>query len=254
MPRPQKRRIVSSEPEYSAFNPEGFSSGEEIVLSLDEYEVIRLVDYERKTHEETGLMMGISRTTVTEIYDRARYRLASAIVNGRALAIRGGSYEIGLRDKEFEKIMKEKGEKEMRVAVTYEDGMIFQHFGHTEFFKIYDIEEGKITASQVVSTNGNGHGALAGFLAENNVDVLICGGIGGGAQMALMHAGIQLFGGVSGDANEAVNNLLNGILAYDPNARCTHHDHSGHDCSHHHHGDGHSCSHHHGDGHKCNCH
>lgn len=91
----------------------------------------------------------------------------------------------------------------MRIAVTYESGKVFQHFGHTERFKIYDIEEGKIMGEQVVDTNGSGHGALAGFLADLKVDSLICGGIGGGAQMALAQAGIRLYGGVSGEADEA---------------------------------------------------
>ena len=141
----------------------------------------------------------------------------------------------------------------MRIAVTYDNGMIFQHFGHTEYFKIYDIENEEIVSSQVVSTNGSGHGALAGFLSENNVDVLVCGGIGGGAQMALRNAGIQLFGGVAGDADEAVKALLSGSLAYNPAVRCTHHDHGEHSCGGHHH-HGHSCGHHHEDGHKCNCH
>ena len=84
----------------------------------------------------------------------------------------------------------------MKIAVTYENGQIFQHFGHTEQFKIYTVENGKIVSSEVVDTNGSGHGALAGFLSEQSVAVLICGGIGGGAQMALASAGIQLFGGV----------------------------------------------------------
>ena len=70
----------------------------------------------------------------------------------------------------------------MRIGVTYADGQIFQHFGHTEEFKIYDVEDGRVTASEVVSTNGSGHGALAGVLKTLKVDVLICGGIGGGAQ------------------------------------------------------------------------
>ena len=91
----------------------------------------------------------------------------------------------------------------MRVAVTYENGMIFQHFGRTEQFKLYDIEEGKVISEQVVGTNGAGHGALAGFLKSASVDVLICGGIGGGAQMAMREAGITLFGGVSGSADGA---------------------------------------------------
>ena len=113
----------------------------------------------------------------------------------------------------------------MKIAVTYEGGMIFQHFGHTSHFKIYEIEQDKVASSQVVDADGYGHGALAGFLKDQGVNVLICGGIGGGAQMALAEAGIQLFGGVSGDADEAVEALLAGQLAYNPCVRCNHHDH-----------------------------
>ena len=111
----------------------------------------------------------------------------------------------------------------MKIGVTYENGQIFQHFGHTEQFKIYEVEDGKVVASQVVDTNGSGHGALAGFLLEQGVNVLICGGIGGGAQMALAEAGIQLFGGVSGDADAAVEALLKDELSYNPNVTCNHH-------------------------------
>lgn len=119
----------------------------------------------------------------------------------------------------------------MKIAVTYEDGQIFQHFGHTEMFKIYDVADGKVVASEVVDTNGQGHGALAGFLLENKVDVLICGGIGGGAQMALAQAGIQLFGGVAGSADAAVEALLNRELNYNPDVKCNHHG-EGHDHEH----------------------
>lgn len=111
----------------------------------------------------------------------------------------------------------------MKIGVTYENGQIFQHFGHTEQFKIYEIEDGKVVASEVIDTNGSGHGALAGFLLEHGVDVLICGGIGGGAQVALAQAGIRLFGGVSGDADVAVEALLKEELVYNPNVTCNHH-------------------------------
>ena len=111
----------------------------------------------------------------------------------------------------------------MRIAVTYEDGQIFQHFGHTEMFKLYDVEDGKVVASEVVDTNGQGHGALAGFLLGNKVDVLICGGIGGGAQMALADAGIKLFGGVAGSADTAVEAFLKQELMYNPDVKCNHH-------------------------------
>ena len=131
----------------------------------------------------------------------------------------------------------------MKIAVTYENGNIFQHFGHTEQFKIYDVENGTIINAEVVSTNGQGHGALAGFLDDNDVDILICGGIGGGAQMALAQAGIRLFGGVNGNADEAVNAFINGTLGYNPDVKCNHHHHdAGHSCGdHHHHEEGHSC-------------
>ena len=122
----------------------------------------------------------------------------------------------------------------MKIAVTYENGEIFQHFGHTETFKIYDIADGKVVSAEVVDTNGSGHGALAGFLVTHGVDTLICGGIGGGAQNALAQAGIRLFGGVSGNADEAVNALLAGNLGYNPNVHCDHHDHeAGHSCGDH---------------------
>lgn len=122
----------------------------------------------------------------------------------------------------------------MKIAVTYENGEIFQHFGHTETFKIYDIADGKVVSAEVVDTNGSGHGAMAGFLIAHGVDTLICGGIGGGAQNALAQAGIRLFGGVSGNADEAVNALLAGNLGYNPNVHCDHHDHeAGHSCGDH---------------------
>lgn len=112
----------------------------------------------------------------------------------------------------------------MRIAVTYENGNIFQHFGHTEQFKLYDIENGKIIKSELVDTNGSGHGALACLLSALKVDVLICGGIGGGAKTALAERGIKLYGGVSGNADEAVNALIAGNLAFNPDVHCNHHE------------------------------
>lgn len=122
----------------------------------------------------------------------------------------------------------------MKIAVTYENGQIFQHFGHTEQFKLYEVEDGKIVNTEVVDTMGSGHGALSGFLQTNGVEILICGGIGGGAQAALAQAGIRLFGGVTGSADAAVEALLAQNLAYDPDVHCDHHEHSeGHTCGSH---------------------
>ena len=124
----------------------------------------------------------------------------------------------------------------MIIAVTYQNEQIFPHFGHCAQFKFYQVEDGSIVDTQVLSVAGSGHSALAGYLAAHKVDILICGGIGGCARVALDKAGIKLYGGVHGDADDAVNALLAGELAYDPNARCSHHDcGSGHhDCGSHH--------------------
>lgn len=135
----------------------------------------------------------------------------------------------------------------MKIAVTYDGEQIFQHFGHTAYFKLYEIVDNAIVSTQVLPTGGSGHGALAGFLADHGVQILICGGIGGGAQQALANAGIRLYGGVRGNADEAVKALLADQLGYDPNVHCDHHDHEhGHDehsCGHHGCGTG-SCGHH----------
>lgn len=113
----------------------------------------------------------------------------------------------------------------MKIAVTHKNGEIFQHFGHTEQFKFYDAVDGEIKKIEIKNTNGSGHGALAGFLKDNGVDVLICGGIGGGAQTALKEAGITLYGGVQGSADAAVVALLSDNLAFNPDVHCDHHDH-----------------------------
>ena len=134
----------------------------------------------------------------------------------------------------------------MKIAVTYENGKIFQHFGHTEHFKVYDVEDGQVKSSAILDSGETGHGALATLLKDGGVAALICGGIGGGAQNALAQAGITLYAGVTGGADEAVQALLNGTLAYAASATCDHHDHD--------HGHGHGHGHEHGGchhGHEC---
>lgn len=248
MARPSRRRRICAKPEYDSFSTCKVKNSIQIVLSVDEFETIRLIDYEKKTHEQCGLIMNISRTTVTEIYERARMKIADFIVNGKSLQIAGGNYELcdgsaqkccGKKCGKIHFLSNNQADKRkvaeiMKIAVTYENGNVFPHFGHTEQFKIYDVADGKITSSNVIDTNGSGHGALAGLLSQLNVDTLICGGIGAGAQNALAKAGIKLYGGVSGDADTAVAALLQGTLAYNPDVKCNHHNHE-------HHGEGHHC-------------
>ncbi|MBQ7488577.1 MAG: FKBP-type peptidyl-prolyl cis-trans isomerase [Clostridia bacterium] len=119
----------------------------------------------------------------------------------------------------------------MRIAVTYDNGMVFQHFGHTEAFKVYEVENGTVVSTSMVDSNGSGHGALATLLRDNSIDVLICGGIGGGAQQALSENGIELCAGATGNADDAVAAYLRGELV-NTGANCDHH-HGEHDCGHH---------------------
>ena len=126
----------------------------------------------------------------------------------------------------------------MKIAVTYDNGEVFQHFGKTENFKVYEVEDNKIISSEVISSNGSGHGALAGVLADQGVNVLICGGLGGGAQTALAEAGIEVCAGAAGDTDKAVQDYLDGTLE-DAGVTCDHHHEEGHSCGDHE--EGHSC-------------
>ena len=161
-------------------------------MTVDELETIRLIDKENLSQEECRAQLGVGRTTAQKIYETARKKIADALVLGFEPKIEGGE---------------------------------LQHFGHTEQFKLYDIEDGKVIKTELIDTNGSGHGALAGVLSAVKADVLICGGIGGGAQMALAENGIKLYGGVSGNADEAVNAFVAGNLAFNPDVHCEHHDH-----------------------------
>lgn len=246
MARPFRCRRICFEPKYDSFAPCGAENMEQVLLTVDEFEAIRLIDYEKRTHEQCARQMGVSRTTVTEMYEKARTKIADCIVNGRMLCISGGNYALcdgsawrccgkkcDKAEYAAETAEKRKEDRIMKIAVTYENGNVFPHFGHTEQFKVYDIKDGKVAGVQVMDTNGSGHGAIAGLLSAWEVDTLICGGIGAGAQTALAEAGIRFYGGVSGSADGAVEALLAGKLAFNPDVRCNHHGEG------HHHGNAH---------------
>ena len=239
MPRPFRCRRIEKQPLYRSFSPDDITAAENVLMTVDEFEALRLLDDEGLTQETCAERMNIARTTVTAIYESARKKVADALMHGKRLMITGGHCEF--EPVEIHQNIIQKGSNTMRIAVTYENGEIFQHFGHSEQFKLYDTEDGKIVNEQIVATNGSGHGALAGFLQALKADVLICGGIGMGAQMALADAGIKLYAGVQGPADEAAKALSEGTLEYDPDAHCDHH-------GHHHDGD---CGHEHCAKHNC---
>lgn len=236
MPRPVHPRIIEKLPQHTCFLPEAGST-EAVQLQLDEWEAIRLMDLEHLDQSSCAKRMHIARTTAQNIINSAREKLADALIHGKRIEIYGGEVSLYQPADSFHSCCQVESvdrlggisslssmEDTMNIAVTYDNGNIFQHFGKTEFFKLYSIENRQVASSRVVSTNGQGHGALAGLLTSLKVDVLICDGIGGGAQAALAEAGIRLFGGVSGNADEAVQAFLTDSLSYQEDIRCDHHD------------------------------
>ena len=122
----------------------------------------------------------------------------------------------------------------MKIAVTCENHQVFQHFGHTPGFAVFEVENNAIVSEKLLSSGDSGHGALANVLAFAQVDLLICGGIGGGAINALANAGIEVIGGASGDVKAVVEAYLAGTLTVRENFHCNHHHHGeGHDCGSH---------------------
>ena len=239
--RKEKPRRVGIVPEYVSFSPGGLDAPDErrVQLTLDELEAIRLIDLEGLDQRQAAERMCVARATVAAVYARARHDIADALVNGKNIAIGGGSVTLAplaTRAKPWpHKLEEDKLEEDMtRIAVTYEDGNVFQHFGRTQSFKLYDVEDGEVVTSQVVGAGGVSHGALAGLLAENGVDVLICGGLGGGALAALQRAGVCVYGGAQGPADDAVAAYLAGSMRQTDEASCGGHGHHGHEggCGH----------------------
>ena len=228
MPRLMKRKCVRKVPEHCVFVPQDSEKEYGVVMKVEEYECIRLIDYMACTQEECAAKMQVSRATVQSLYAQARRKLARFLVEGLALRIEGGNYMLAGSDPVKER-------SQMKIAVTYENGQIFQHFGHCPGFLICDVEDGKVVQSQMVDSSQSGCGALAGFLADLQVDVVICGGIGGGAKNHLTALGLQVLPGASGDAMAQVESYIAGTLHYDPNQECDHHDHDeNHQCHGHH--------------------
>lgn len=270
MPRPCRCRRVCSEPLVDVFGPasEPDAGGvPPVVLLVEEYEALRIMDYEGRTHEQCAAQMRVSRTTVTEIYERARHKVADAIVNGRTLVIRGGNYEVcggacardcagRCRWKYGElalAMQNPTGDEIMRIAIPVKNENIYQHFGMASTFKVYDVEEKRVVNTFLIESAGTGHGAKVGPLVDNQVDCVICGGIGEGAVGQLSGAGIFLIAGVSGDADEAVEAALSHSLKSDLAAAAAK---SRHQYRHQHGRGGEGCGcggHGHGEGHGEGC-
>ena len=245
MARPQKERSVC--PGIRGYCFRGDDDSRAVEIPVDELEALRLCDLEERSQEAAAGEMSISRGTLQRLLYSAHRKIAFALLYGRTIKTEGCSGPQAVCRRNFCRFCAETyreipktGGKTMKIAVTCENNEVFQHFGHTPEFALFTVEEGKVASKRILSCGETGHGALAGLLKEGGVDLLICGGIGGGAQMALAEAGIRLIGGAAGNVDEVVAAFLKGELSVDPDFRCHHHDgDAGHRCGEHGCGNGH---------------
>ena len=245
MARPLKKRTVC--PGIRGYCFHGNDDSRPVELPVDELEALRLCDLETRSQEAAAGEMNISRGTLQRLLYSARRKIAFALLYGRTIRTEGRSDSKAVCRKRCCRYCAETyrqipgtGGNTMKIAVTCENNEVFQHFGHTPEFAIFSVEDGHIVSKRNLSCGETGHGALAGLLKDDGVDLLICGGIGGGAQMALAEAGVQLIGGAAGNVDEVVAAFLKGELDVNPDFLCHHHDgDAGHKCGEHHCGNGH---------------
>lgn len=281
MPRPRKCRKICRLPDTVEFTPVGGdASAECVVLTVDEFEAVRLIDDEGYSQEECGEYMLIARTTVQQIYLSARRKIARALVNGLPLRIAGGDFRLCDSDddcprrggccerrRRFHEATtaahdaphnEERIDTVMKIAVAANGKEVSGHFGHSEQFIVYDVEQNAITAEQCVANPGHRPGLLPNMLADMGVKTVIAGGMGAHAAGICAERGVEVITGAQGDARSAAEAYLRGEL-HSTGEMCTehgHHDHGEGEHGHcHGHGDGeHGHCHGHGEGEHGHCH
>ncbi|MEG1980617.1 MAG: NifB/NifX family molybdenum-iron cluster-binding protein, partial [Victivallaceae bacterium] len=229
MARPIKERIICPQMQEYCFLSGKIA--DPLLIPVDELEALRLCDLEEKSQGEAADLMRISRGTLQRLLYAAHRKIAFALLNGNPIITQGNEKEMecGRQNCRFcsrkYKQRSIQGVTTMKFAVTCEDGMVFQHFGHTPEFAVFTVENNQIVNKDILSCGESGHGALAGLLQQDGIELLICGGIGGGAQMALAEAGIKLIGGASGLVDEVAANFMADKLQVNPDFHCNHHHH-----------------------------
>lgn len=209
MPRPNKSKKVSRLPQCTSFYAEKFREENHILLNVEEYETVRLIDYLGMTQEACAASMEVGRGTVQSLYTSARGKIARYLVEGGILKIEGGNYAlVEEADSSKGSTPEEKGDIVTKIAVPWEDGEVFQHFGRAQCFKLYHVSGEKTIHTEILESGGYSRRMLAELLSNQNVKIVICGGIGAGARNALAERGIRLYAGAAGNADSQVASFL----------------------------------------------
>jgi len=236
MPRPFKSRSISESPRCRRFNPEIATEKESVILSLDEYEVIRNCDYGRLSQENCAKLMDISRTTVQRIYASARMKIAEAIVLAKVLEIEGGSVNMSEQKNSITGITNAQGEIRLKLAIGLDGLKVAGHFGQCNDFRIIEIVDNEVRNTEDIHDDIHVHQERPQFLKDKGVDVLIMNTMGKGAYNRLLNLGIKCIFAEDKTVDEALSAYLNKTLTTPLEAHeCNHHGEHGHE-GHHHHG------------------
>jgi predicted DNA-binding protein (UPF0251 family)/predicted Fe-Mo cluster-binding NifX family protein len=223
MARPVSERRLGAPIPPRVFKPAGIPARdlEELRLGFDEAEALRLADYQGLYQDAAARSMGISRQTFGRIVERARRKVAAAIIEGKALRVDGG--EVSMRIE---------GVTMMKIAVPARDGLVDEHFGHCKEFLVFRDEGGKLAQEKsVASSEGCGcKSGVAADLAKQGVTILVAGNMGEGAVRVLSSHGIKVVRGASGDARSAAQAWSDGSLS-DSGRGCASHAEGG-ECGH----------------------
>ncbi len=213
MGRCKQIRKVESTPGAAGFRPFGrdCKKGNRVELLLDEYETVRLLDYEGKQQAEAAELMNVSRPTLTRIYMEARRKMATALVEGRPLCITGGNTDFVSYQTNKSNIMM----MNQKIAIPTNEGSLYQHFGKAPQVTIVTIEDGKVKETVVLDAPEHEHGAMPRFIAAQGCTDVLCGGLGGGAVNMLNQLGIEVHAGApSIPVAELLSQYLGGTIIY----------------------------------------
>jgi predicted DNA-binding protein (UPF0251 family)/predicted Fe-Mo cluster-binding NifX family protein len=231
MARPFKCRRVSSIPGVTYFKPAGIPMRdlEEVGMSVEEAEALRLKELDGLEQEEGAERMNISRPTFQRILASARKKAADALLNGKAIKIEGGNFQVmpvtPFCCKEQNIVCKNKGERIVKYAMPVSNNQLISHFGQANEFMLMDVaQDGRVLSKETIRVTPHSCGTLPGELAKRGVNVVLAGGMGMGPRMAFQQSSIDVVLGVTEpDPEKAAAAHINNTLENGANV-CEHGD------------------------------
>lgn len=213
MPRPLKERIIMDKPNCCKFIPENIREVGSVILTFDEFDVIRKCDHERLSQENCANTMKISRTTVQRIYASARAKIAEALVLGKILEIEGGNVQLmPASEQQNQMYTNEMGEFNMKIAIGRDGDNVANHFGHCNDFRIIEVVDNRIVSQNDIHDETRVHQDRPQFLKDLGVDVLIMNSMGKGAFNRLIALNIKTVYAENKSVEDALNSYLNKTL------------------------------------------